>query len=409
MADSQGRRAIDHQCVVRASGEPWRRGARLLARRRLWRIWATTMSHCAMSRPGNWCRSPGDRLSSGLPHRSWSSYRYGPGVFKVDYALSSPIPWKARGVLALGDRASRRHAGGDCGLGRCHAARARRRAAVCAAGAADAVRSVARAAKAGTSRWAYCHVPNGSTVDMLPRIEAQIERFAPGFRDCVLERRVFSPASLEAMDANLIGGDIGGGLMTLPQFLFRPTRQFYATSARDIFICSSSTPPGRRSSRHVRLQRGETRAETPVTNAPDLGTRGKLAVALVADGGGRICRCGRLHCAVPGFHRQHERQQRPCWDVSGATELDGAAAAPLRHRVLRCGNGVDAHRGGSRGAQQAFGVSPPSRWPWRPCCWPFSPTPRRRCISGRLSISSPLLTSRWSLCWRLPWEYRPRR
>ncbi len=92
--------------------------------------------------------------------------------------------------------------------------------------------------------WAYCHVPNGSQVDMLPRIEAQIERFAPGFRDCVLERRVFSPASLEAMDANLIGGDIGGGLMSLPQFLFRPTRHFYATSARDIFICSSSTPPG---------------------------------------------------------------------------------------------------------------------------------------------------------------------
>ena len=80
--------------------------------------------------------------------------------------------------------------------------------------------------------WAYCHVPNGSQVDMLPRIEAQIERFAPGFRDCVLERRVFSPASLEAMDANLIGGDIGGGSANLPQFLFRPTRKFYATSAQ---------------------------------------------------------------------------------------------------------------------------------------------------------------------------------
>ena len=92
--------------------------------------------------------------------------------------------------------------------------------------------------------WAYCHVPNGSQVDMLSRIEAQIERFAPGFSECVLERRVFSPASLEAMDANLIGGDIGGGLMTFSQFLFRPTRHFYATSAPDIFICSSSTPPG---------------------------------------------------------------------------------------------------------------------------------------------------------------------
>jgi phytoene dehydrogenase-like protein len=92
--------------------------------------------------------------------------------------------------------------------------------------------------------WAYCHVPNGSDFDMLPRLEAQIERFAPGFRDCVLERRVFSPAALQAMDANLIGGDIGGGLANLPQFLFRPTMRQYATSARDIYICSSSTPPG---------------------------------------------------------------------------------------------------------------------------------------------------------------------
>jgi phytoene dehydrogenase-like protein len=79
---------------------------------------------------------------------------------------------------------------------------------------------------------------------MLPRLEAQIERFAPGFRDCVLARRVFSPAALQAMDANLIGGDIGGGLMNLPQFLFRPTMGYYATSARDMYICSASTPPG---------------------------------------------------------------------------------------------------------------------------------------------------------------------
>ena len=92
--------------------------------------------------------------------------------------------------------------------------------------------------------WAYCHLPNGSEFDMLPRLEAQIERFAPGFCDCVLERRVFSPAALQAMDANLIGGDIGGGLTSLSQFLFRPTMRQYATSARDIYLCSSSTPPG---------------------------------------------------------------------------------------------------------------------------------------------------------------------
>jgi phytoene dehydrogenase-like protein len=92
--------------------------------------------------------------------------------------------------------------------------------------------------------WAYCHVPNGSRVDMLPRIENQIERFAPGFRDCVLSRHVFRPADLEAMDANLVGGDISGGQMNFRQLLFRPTRRQYSTSAKHIYICSSSTPPG---------------------------------------------------------------------------------------------------------------------------------------------------------------------
>ncbi len=89
-----------------------------------------------------------------------------------------------------------------------------------------------------------CHVPNGSKFDMLPLIENQIERFAPGFRDCVLARRVFSPGDLETMDANLVGGDIGGGLMDLRQFLFRPTRRHYATSLPGLYLCSSSTPPG---------------------------------------------------------------------------------------------------------------------------------------------------------------------
>ncbi len=92
--------------------------------------------------------------------------------------------------------------------------------------------------------WAYCHVPNGSTVDMLEALEAQIERFAPGFHDCILARRVFSPAALEKMDANLIGGDISGGAAELRQFFFRPTWRQYATPARGIYLCSSSTPPG---------------------------------------------------------------------------------------------------------------------------------------------------------------------
>jgi phytoene dehydrogenase-like protein len=79
---------------------------------------------------------------------------------------------------------------------------------------------------------------------MLPRMEAQLERYAPGFRDCVLTRRVLRPADLESMDANLISGDIGGGESSWRQFFLRPTWHFYATSAKDVYICSSSTPPG---------------------------------------------------------------------------------------------------------------------------------------------------------------------
>ena len=92
--------------------------------------------------------------------------------------------------------------------------------------------------------WAYCHVPNGSSVDMLSRVEDQIERFAPGFREIVLARHVLSPTALELMDANLVGGDIAGGVIDLRQMLFRPTRRLYETSARGVYLCSSSTPPG---------------------------------------------------------------------------------------------------------------------------------------------------------------------
>ncbi len=87
-------------------------------------------------------------------------------------------------------------------------------------------------------------MPNGSTVDFTEAIERQIERFAPGFRDVVLARHVLNPQKLEAQNANLIGGDIGGGAVTLSQLFFRPTRRLYATSDRSLYICSSSTPPG---------------------------------------------------------------------------------------------------------------------------------------------------------------------
>jgi phytoene dehydrogenase-like protein len=92
--------------------------------------------------------------------------------------------------------------------------------------------------------WAYCHVPNGSGFDMTERIESQIERFAPGFRNTILARCVSAPADLERRNANLVGGDINGGAPTLRQLFFRPTRHLYSTPTAGIYICSSSTPPG---------------------------------------------------------------------------------------------------------------------------------------------------------------------
>jgi phytoene dehydrogenase-like protein len=184
----------------------------------------------------------GARLSHHY-RRRLETYRYGPGVFKVDYALNGPIPWQASGCL----RAATVHLGGSFEE---------------IAASEKAVRNgqptdrpfvllaqpslfdPSRSPAGKHTAWAYCHVPNGSKVDMLGRLEDQIERFAPGFRECVLARRVFLPADLESMDANLVGGDIGGGAMDIGQFLFRPTRRNYATSAKDIYICSSSTPPG---------------------------------------------------------------------------------------------------------------------------------------------------------------------
>jgi phytoene dehydrogenase-like protein len=92
--------------------------------------------------------------------------------------------------------------------------------------------------------WAYCHVPNGSAFDMSERIEAQIERFAPGFRSLVLARSIMMPLDLERHNANLVGGDINGGAALLHQLFFRPTAKLYKTSVKGLYICSSSTPPG---------------------------------------------------------------------------------------------------------------------------------------------------------------------
>jgi phytoene dehydrogenase-like protein len=184
----------------------------------------------------------GKRLSAGY-RRRLENYRYGPGAFKVDYALSQPIPWKAKDC----ERAATVHIGGSFGeiaVSEKAMAMGQLPERPFMILAQPSLFDPTRAPGGKHTAWVYCHVPNGSKFDMLPRMEAQIERFAPGFRDCVLARKVFSPADLEAMDANLVGGDIGGGAMDLRQFLFRPTRMQYATSAKDIYLCSSSTPPG---------------------------------------------------------------------------------------------------------------------------------------------------------------------
>jgi phytoene dehydrogenase-like protein len=184
----------------------------------------------------------GTKLSESY-ERKLKKFRYGPGVFKVDYALSGPIPWQAAECL----RAATVHLGESFEeiAGSERAARngqhAERPFVLLAQ---PTLFDPSRAPAGKHTAWAYCHVPNGSTEPMLERLEDQIERFAPGFRKTVLARRVFSPADLESMDANLVGGDITGGALDRRQLLFRPTWQHYATSSKNIFLCSASTPPG---------------------------------------------------------------------------------------------------------------------------------------------------------------------
>ena len=184
----------------------------------------------------------GQHLTGGYKRRL-ASYRYGPGVFKVDYALSRPIPWKASECL----RAASLHLGGsfdEIAVSEKAARNGQHAERPFVLLTQPSLFDSLRAPAGKHTAWAYCHVPNGSKVDMLGRLEDQIERFAPGFRECVLARHVFSPAALESMDANLVGGDIAGGALDIRQFLFRPTWRHYATSARNIYICSASTPPG---------------------------------------------------------------------------------------------------------------------------------------------------------------------
>jgi phytoene dehydrogenase-like protein len=175
--------------------------------------------------------------------KSLSRFRYGPGVFKIDYALSEPIPWRAPECR----RAITVHVGGTMEeiarseWAATNGATAERPFVIVAQ---PSLFDWSRAPEGKHVAWVYCHVPNGSGVDMTRRIEAQLERFAPGVRDCVIARCVSSPAALEAMDANLVGGDINGGELSVRQFLFRPALGNYSTGTPNLYLCSSSTPPG---------------------------------------------------------------------------------------------------------------------------------------------------------------------
>jgi phytoene dehydrogenase-like protein len=185
----------------------------------------------------------GDTNLSNAFRSKLGTFRYGMAAFKVDYALSEPTPWKGKECL----RAATVHVGGtaeEITASESAIREGKHAERPFVLFAQPSLFDPSRAPGGKHTAWAYCHVPNGSTVDVLEGIEDQIERFAPGFRDCVLARRVFSPAALESMDANLVGGDINGGAVDAGQFLFRPTARHYATSSPKVYLCSSSTPPG---------------------------------------------------------------------------------------------------------------------------------------------------------------------
>lgn len=186
----------------------------------------------------------GLRLPDGY-RRRLEHFGYGPAVFKVDYALDAPAPWTARechraGTLHLGGPLDEVAASEDAVWRGEHAERP------LVLAAQPSVFDPSRAPAGRHTLWAYCHVPAGSPRDALPALERQIERFAPGFRDRVLARHVMGPSQLEAWDANLVGGTIGGGANTLGQLYFRPAvrRVPYATPVPGLYLCSSSTPPG---------------------------------------------------------------------------------------------------------------------------------------------------------------------
>jgi phytoene dehydrogenase-like protein len=186
----------------------------------------------------------GDRLPGGY-RRAMRRFRYGPGVCKVDWALDGPVPWQAEACR----EAATVHVGGTL------AEVARSEAEVTAGRhpqrpfclvAQPGVVDPSRAPAGRHTLWGYCHVPSGSAQDMSDRIEAQIERFAPGFRDLILARSVRTAADMERYNPGYVGGDITAGAGTLRQTVGRPTLRWnpYRTPLDGVYLCSASTPPG---------------------------------------------------------------------------------------------------------------------------------------------------------------------
>ncbi len=187
--------------------------------------------------PRQFLEMAGDRLPAGY-RRSLERYRYGPGVFKLDWALDGAIPWRAAECA----RAATVHLGGTFDeIAQWESTHQGRPFVLLVQ---SSLFDPTRAPAGKHTAWAYCHVPNGSTADMTEAIESQVERFAPGFRARILARHVFTPAGLERYNANLVGGDVGGGSADLGQFFLRPNRHLYRTPLEGVFLCSSSTPPG---------------------------------------------------------------------------------------------------------------------------------------------------------------------
>jgi phytoene dehydrogenase-like protein len=189
------------------------------------------------------------RLARGrLPERyerRLRGYRHGPGAFKLDWALDGPIPWRAAGCA----RAGTVHLGGtldEISASEWDAWSGRPGGRPFVLLAQTSLFDETRAPEGKHTAWAYCHVPNGSTLAMTERIEAQVERFAPGFRKTILARSALGPSALEAHNRNLVGGDLNGGAMDLGQLFFRPVRSLvpYRTPLHGVYLCSSSTPPG---------------------------------------------------------------------------------------------------------------------------------------------------------------------